>query len=148
MASLFRNFLLAERIMRAYNCTPVSVPLLPPTHQHHMWAAWDMAAEMCMLQLPELLKPDSTAEFTPSPFFSEQLTAFELWLEHGSKDKKPPEQLPIVLQVGNGVILCGWWRWDDGLGGKCREVAASGACAYLSPSPMCNALIFTYQLRM
>lgn len=30
---------------------------------------------------------------------SEQLTAFELWLEHGGPDKKPPEQLPIVLQV-------------------------------------------------
>ena len=38
-------------------------------------------------------------EFQPSPFFSEQLRAFELWLEHGSMDKRPPEQLPIVLQV-------------------------------------------------
>ena len=38
-------------------------------------------------------------EFQPSPFFNEQLTAFELWLEHGSSEKKPPEQLPIVLQV-------------------------------------------------
>lgn len=35
----------------------------------------------------------------PSPFFTEQLTAFEVWLDHGSEDKKPPEQLPIVLQV-------------------------------------------------
>jgi len=35
----------------------------------------------------------------PSPFFTEQLTAFEVWLEHGSERKKPPEQLPIVLQV-------------------------------------------------
>src|SRR5271163_1018947 len=31
VASLFRNFLLAERIMRSYNCTPVSSPPLPPT---------------------------------------------------------------------------------------------------------------------
>lgn len=38
-------------------------------------------------------------EFQASPFFNEQLTAFELWLEHGSSEKKPPEQLPIVLQV-------------------------------------------------
>lgn len=35
----------------------------------------------------------------PSPFFTEQLTAFEIWLQHGSEKKKPPEQLPIVLQV-------------------------------------------------
>lgn len=33
VASLFRNFLLAERIMRSYDCTPVSSPKLPPTYQ-------------------------------------------------------------------------------------------------------------------
>ncbi|KAB1224582.1 Regulatory-associated protein of TOR 1 [Morella rubra] len=98
VASLFRNFLLAERIMRSANCSPISQPMLPPTHQHHMWDAWDMAAEICLAQLPSLIE-DPTAEFLPSPFFSEQLTAFEVWLDHGSEDKKPPEQLPIVLQV-------------------------------------------------
>ncbi|KAK4342647.1 hypothetical protein RND71_038463 [Anisodus tanguticus] len=100
VASLFRNFLLAERIMRSANCSPISYPMLPPTHQHHMWDAWDMAAEICLSQLPTLVE-DPNAEFQvgPSPFFTEQLTAFEVWLDHGSKDKKPPEQLPIVLQV-------------------------------------------------
>lgn len=97
VASLFRNFLLAERIMRAANCSPQSFPPLPPTHQHPMWHAWDMAAEICLSQLPALL--DDSAEFKPSPFFTEQLTAFEVWLDHGSDRKKPPEQLPIVLQV-------------------------------------------------
>ncbi|KAF5835275.1 hypothetical protein DUNSADRAFT_7637 [Dunaliella salina] len=37
VASLFRNFLLAERIMTAANCNPVSYPRLPPTHNHPMW---------------------------------------------------------------------------------------------------------------
>ncbi|PRQ42771.1 putative transcription factor WD40-like family [Rosa chinensis] len=98
VASLFRNFLLAERIMRSANCSPISHPQLPSTHQHHMWDAWDMAAEICLSQLP-LLVEDPNAEFQPSPFFTEQLTAFEVWLDHGSEHKKPPEQLPIVLQV-------------------------------------------------
>ncbi|KAL5550675.1 hypothetical protein UlMin_000851 [Ulmus minor] len=98
VASLFRNFLLAERIMRSANCSPISHPMLPPTHQHHMWDAWDMAAEICLSQLPSLVE-DPNAEFQPSPFFTEQLTAFEVWLDHGSEHKKPPEQLPIVLQV-------------------------------------------------
>ncbi|KAK3404989.1 hypothetical protein EUGRSUZ_K01267 [Eucalyptus grandis] len=98
VASLFRNFLLAERIMRSANCSPISHPALPPTHQHHMWDAWDMAAEICLSQLPSLVE-DSGPEFQPSPFFTEQLTAFEVWLDHGSENKKPPEQLPIVLQV-------------------------------------------------
>lgn len=61
-----------------------------------------MAAEMCLMQLPHLLA-NPAAEFKPSSFFSEQLTAFDLWLAHGAQDKKPPEQLPIVLQVR---ILC------------------------------------------
>ena len=59
-----------------------------------------MAAEMCLLQLPALLSGEPDAQFLPSPFFAEQLTAFELWLAHGSSLKEPPEQLPIVLQVG------------------------------------------------
>lgn len=57
-----------------------------------------MAAEICLSQLPTLVE-DPNAEFQPSPFFTEQLTAFEVWLDHGSDLKKPPEQLPIVLQV-------------------------------------------------
>lgn len=57
-----------------------------------------MAAEMCLMQLPTLIA-NPAAEFKPSTFFSEQLTAFDLWLAHGAQDKKPPEQLPIVLQV-------------------------------------------------
>ena len=63
---------------------PPSPPLLrlPPTHSHPMWHAWDMAAEMCLMQLPTLLS-DPGADFQPSPFFSEQLTAFELWLQVG-----------------------------------------------------------------
>ena len=65
--------------------------------------AWDMAAEMCLLQLPALLSGEPDAQFLPSPFFAEQLTAFELWLAHGSSLKQPPEQLPIVLQAS---LLC------------------------------------------
>ncbi|KAF8394845.1 hypothetical protein HHK36_018782 [Tetracentron sinense] len=98
VARLFRNFLLAERIMRSANCSPISYPMLPSTHQHHMWDAWDMATEICLSQLQSLVDEPHT-EFQPSPFFTEQLKAFEVWLDHGSKHNKPPEQLPIVLQV-------------------------------------------------
>lgn len=55
VASLFRNFLLACRLMRAHGCTPQSIPVLPPTHEHPIWRAWDAAAEACLAQLPRLL---------------------------------------------------------------------------------------------
>lgn len=98
VASLFRNFLLAERILRSASCTPISSPSLPPTHNHPMWKTWDFSVDLCLTQLPSLLN-DPNYEYKHSPFFTEQLTAFELWLEFGREDKPGPEQLPIVLQV-------------------------------------------------
>ncbi|XP_074601367.1 regulatory associated protein of MTOR complex 1 isoform X2 [Brevipalpus obovatus] len=105
VASLFRNFLLADRIMRSYNCTPVSSPKLPPTYHHPMWQAWDLAVDNCLHQLPSLLK-DPPNHYRPSTFFSDQLTAFQVWLTFGASidakvnpDYNHPEQLPIVLQV-------------------------------------------------
>merc|ERR1719447_1444484 len=97
VASLFRNFLLAERIMKANDCTPISQPKLPDTHQHQMWTAWDLALDICLSQLQGILEEDKT--YVPSSFFEEQLTAFEVWGAQGSEDRAPPEQLPIVLQV-------------------------------------------------
>lgn len=47
----------------------------------------------------------SLASSISSPFFSEQLTGFEVWLEYASINRgnsdhlEPPEQLPVVLQV-------------------------------------------------
>ncbi|XP_046483288.1 regulatory-associated protein of mTOR isoform X4 [Neodiprion pinetum] len=97
VASLFRNFLLAERILRSYDCTPVSFPKLPPTFQHPMWQAWDLALDLSLAQLAAVLESETL--FVHSPFFEEQLTAFQVWLTLGSKSRNPPEQLPIVLQV-------------------------------------------------
>ncbi|KAF4573505.1 WD repeat RAPTOR family protein [Pleurotus pulmonarius] len=182
IASLFRNFLLAERIMKSYGCTPHTYPPLPPTNTHNMWAAWDLALDTCIRQLPKLLNKqvDIPVSLTPTPapapfptmslglrtgrvgsnpvtpdsskpytyinnkFFTDQLKAFEVWISKGgsaltrrgpagaptSSDmpndpsdngmvndhdlqqysrfvwssehlvpRKPPDQLPIVLQV-------------------------------------------------
>jgi hypothetical protein len=98
VASLFRNFLLAARVMRAGNCTPVSVPALPDTYNHPMWHAWDLAADLCLAQLPQLVN-DPHYVYDHSPFFADQLTSFEIWLDHTPNPRAPPAQLPIVLQV-------------------------------------------------
>ena len=169
IASLFRNFLLAERIMKNYHCTPHTYPSLPATNTHPLWATWDLAVDSCLRQLPELLAKsfgsaplmtpsvigstpgsigstlkkdpnplspkqlgDKPYVYVPSRFFADQLTAFEVWISRGgsaltkrgplslpqasielngfqnqdstSSDRhlvprKPPDQLPIVLQV-------------------------------------------------
>ncbi|PGH09861.1 hypothetical protein AJ79_05587 [Helicocarpus griseus UAMH5409] len=102
VAALFRNFLLAERIMRAHECHPVSSPKLPETHSHPLWQSWDLAIEMVLAQLPALIEQEEGKrhyDYVHSSFFTEQLTAFEVYLASGPTEKNPPDQLPIVLQV-------------------------------------------------
>lgn len=103
VAALFRNFLLAKRIMPHLNCNPISDPPLPESVRYHtMWDSWDLAIDQVLSQLIK----DNGAEILQQPnyqhstFFEQQLTAFEIWLKYaGPSTKEPPEQLPIVLQV-------------------------------------------------
>ena len=74
VASLFRNFLLAERIMRSYNCTPESHPELPPTYQHPLWHSWDLAVDHILAQLPQLI--DGTKEYEVAPIINSHTNWF------------------------------------------------------------------------
>ncbi|CAO1634074.1 unnamed protein product [Parajaminaea phylloscopi] len=105
VAALLRNFLLAERIMRFYHCTPMSHPKLPPTNNHPLWTSWDLAVDQCLAQLPTLLEKEKAQiraaeggppvdpklaafEYRHSTFFSEQLKAFEVWLSQGGVSRQ------------------------------------------------------------
>lgn len=48
MASLCRSFLLADRVMLAYNRHVVSEPKLPSLHDHPLWDAWDFTLDHCL----------------------------------------------------------------------------------------------------
>ncbi|TKR72947.1 hypothetical protein L596_020326 [Steinernema carpocapsae] len=54
IASLFRSFLLADRIMRDNGCHVVSQPALPPVHDHPLWEAWDYTVDLFLNHLMHL----------------------------------------------------------------------------------------------
>ena len=101
VASLFRNYFLAERIFHSFGLHTQTSPPIPATHPHPMWASWDLAVDVCLSQLERYEgKPDSSlSPFLPSSFFSHQLTAFEVYLDYASPTDPPPLQLPVLLQV-------------------------------------------------
>ncbi|TEB32325.1 hypothetical protein FA13DRAFT_1662659 [Coprinellus micaceus] len=147
IASLFRNFLLAERIMKNYNCTPHTWPPLPSTNTHPLWSTWDLAVDACLRQLPEMLfkgGPNPTADrslvsnvgtqpgriggtmrpdpnalqvkagekphvYAPSRFFTDQLTAFEVWISRGGSalTRRGPLSLPTNDQSSNSPTTAG-----------------------------------------
>ncbi|KAI1724258.1 target of rapamycin complex 1 subunit mip1 [Ditylenchus destructor] len=129
IASLFRSFLLAERIMFENGCHVVSQPSLPSTRSHPCWEYWDLTLDLCLSNLYNLLTEKGSSimqmggswfvptsmrhnrlielpifsyadsEYAYSRFFIEQLQAFEVWLKFGSDKNRPPQQLPVLLQV-------------------------------------------------
>ena len=55
LGTLSRNFLLACRLMRKYNCHPQMYPPLPATlTDHAMWQTWDLFLERVLARLPAI----------------------------------------------------------------------------------------------
>ena len=105
VASLFRNFLFADRLMRHYGCVPTSHPSLPPTYKHHLWLSWEstlnsLLKEMALYQ--DSAYPNPLLRSHSTEFFTEQIKCFSSCLRacsYSPESALPPEQLPILLQV-------------------------------------------------
>lgn len=60
IAALFRNFLLAKKLMPEAGCHPISDPPLPDVSKHPMWDSWELAIDQILGQL--LKKKESEPE--------------------------------------------------------------------------------------
>lgn len=119
VAALFRNFLLAGRVMKSYGAHVRSEPPIDPAaFEHPLWDSWDLALDLCLSQLPpepteitidnidSIIDPPSPAplpipeSYTPSDFFENHLRTFALYLKSAQLNIADLcAELPIVLQV-------------------------------------------------
>lgn len=60
IAALFRNFLLAKKLMPEAGCHPISDPPLPDSSNHTMWDSWELAIDQILFQM--LKKKESEPE--------------------------------------------------------------------------------------
>ncbi|KAJ3435346.1 regulatory-associated protein of mtor [Anaeramoeba flamelloides] len=71
VATLFRNYLLAERIMKSYNCTPFTIPAIPETYKHKLWNSWDFVVDSCLSRINS--HQNHNQPFRNSIFYNSQL---------------------------------------------------------------------------
>ncbi|EDR23065.1 hypothetical protein, conserved [Entamoeba dispar SAW760] len=96
VASLFRHFILACRIMKKFNYKPQSFPEIPDTSNHLLWKTWDSVLE---LAIPKLINSTRQINYLPTPFFNNLIISLKTWLSiHPSKASKPCI-LPMIFRL-------------------------------------------------
>ncbi|EER08516.1 hypothetical protein Pmar_PMAR015935 [Perkinsus marinus ATCC 50983] len=93
LASLFRNYLLAQRLISLVGLTSVSMPELPDCSHHSLWETWELVMEASVLRVVQgernsLLTSQIRGTDPVREFFRDQLRAFSVWLrrKHNSAD--------------------------------------------------------------
>lgn len=103
-----------QRVLRDFDCTPVSYPDIPSMHLHPLWQVWDTALEdfLCQLPIPIPMKGDPYAYRSPILFqellqsIAGQLSLFaNANMEEGPRDsasKLCANSLPVVFSACEG----------------------------------------------
>ena len=128
LVSLFRNFMLAERIITSLGCHPVSYPVLPRTALHPLWESWDCAVESAVVALLRACRPAPTKSISAHdlrsmideqesrmryadtlsstnlaklPFFDDELCSFHSMIDELQLSKDTPHvmRLPMLMQI-------------------------------------------------
>lgn len=118
-AALFRNFLLAKKLMPIYNCHPVSHPSLPDSIINHpMWKSWDLAIDQVLSKLIDsMLNPTAAVSqqmlLNPKQQQDDPLLKYKSGLNSLStmslSSQRGPQNVPLNLNQpkNNGELADG-----------------------------------------
>ena len=96
LAALFRNFLLAKRVLQCFNVQPVSYPSLPETNSHRLWDTLDLYIDTAIAKIFRNSIRELSA--TSTGIYKDMLTSFTLWVRTiNSSDSNPPPNLKFIL---------------------------------------------------
>ncbi|CAJ0585911.1 unnamed protein product, partial [Mesorhabditis spiculigera] len=128
LATMFRSYLLAEKVLEHFGCHTRSYPSLPAMAAHPLWENWEMSLDYAIDYLDKFMYSASPANqclyvsnqlFTVTRrrqdfldlaeaerafpeeglhFFADQMRTFRTWLNGFHDLVRPPIQLPIVVQ--------------------------------------------------
>ena len=96
VASLFKHFILANRIMKKFHYKPQSFPQLPDTSNHSLWKDWDAALEM---SIPKLMAFNKQINHLPSPFYNNLTVSFKSYISIHPKTSQIPCPLPMIFRL-------------------------------------------------
>ncbi|KAL7713207.1 WD domain containing protein [Entamoeba marina] len=96
VASLFRHFILARRVLKTFSFTPQSYPPIPDTSSHPLWKTWDAVLE---LAIPKLIHSTKQINVAPSPFFNNLIVSLREWLASHPTEAPTPCPLPMIFRL-------------------------------------------------
>ncbi|KAG0690227.1 hypothetical protein C6P40_003537 [Pichia californica] len=101
IAALFRNFLLAKKLMPEAGCHPISDPPLPDVSSHLMWDSWELAIDQILGQM--LKKKESEPELIDMT----DIPQLQVATTNGENDTDTPKK-PKNASLPNNQLNNGW----------------------------------------
>eukprot|EP01064_Diplonema_japonicum_P035717 TRINITY_DN7828_c1_g1_i1.p1 TRINITY_DN7828_c1_g1~~TRINITY_DN7828_c1_g1_i1.p1 ORF type:complete len:1239 (+),score=287.97 TRINITY_DN7828_c1_g1_i1:75-3791(+) len=155
LTSLFRNFILAQRIMLSLNATPLSYPALPLCTNHVKWDEWDWHLDQFLTRCTSATNKIEESQSLMFSFFKAQQCSFAHSV--ACFDNDISLSLPIIIpslcipqcQSKTLALLA---RYSDGCHTNVNKLLTAGLLPYMlmfcksppPPSAHCHHLLYLW----
>lgn len=106
IAALFRNFLLAKKLMPEVGCHPISDPPLPDVSKHSMWDSWELSIDQI---LGQMLKRKESEPDEPDLTDIPQLQVAEVT---GNENESKRNKNPMIANANGQANGSSGWNYQ------------------------------------